>query len=404
MKTYQDTETGKLHAFEDGIDPFSLNNRNIPTTLSETIIPQPDSSYVWFGGDWVKNTEVPTGYKPPTSSVPSYNPAWMAFLNPYTAVLHNAESKLDISLDQINANSYDGNKLSEAVATLPLNSAEHIHALISYDGAIAIPMNADYPTGEKALEGINRMMCAILLGGIHAEVISPEGLVCGSLHNESCLFSYTPSLHTRLQHNAASMQERLIPLMHPRVLYVSDLREAYFHGLSVIDAISNFSPFFLLHGYSAMVYQNRSDALNSLWIAIEQITCNLWENDFLSALTSQPPHVRDRFAELKREKKLDRISAKHELLNLSKVITDDCFAALSSARKIRNELVHEGLVPDFCIIENLWKHISELLELASKISSVWMGRLTALEAPEREIPEKYNFDEWAALIEKLVTD
>ena len=63
MKTYQDTGTdtgtGKLHAFDDGVDPFKLNNLNIPTKLSEVVIPQPSDSHVWLNGDWIKDTEVP---------------------------------------------------------------------------------------------------------------------------------------------------------------------------------------------------------------------------------------------------------------------------------------------------------------------------------------------------------
>ncbi|SCY49105.1 hypothetical protein SAMN05216308_11330 [Nitrosospira sp. Nsp13] len=30
-------------------------------------------------------------------------------------------------------------------------------------------------------------------------------------------------------------------------------------GIDLIKAINNLSPFFLLHGYTAMVHQNRSD-------------------------------------------------------------------------------------------------------------------------------------------------
>ncbi|PTR05987.1 hypothetical protein C8R32_11459 [Nitrosospira sp. Nsp5] len=71
MKTYQDTETGQLYAFDDGIDPFKLDNRNIPTTLSETVIPRPSELHVWVNRSWVNNTEVPRGYKPPISSVVS---------------------------------------------------------------------------------------------------------------------------------------------------------------------------------------------------------------------------------------------------------------------------------------------------------------------------------------------
>jgi hypothetical protein len=35
--------------------------------------------------------------------------------NPYTIVLPDVEDKLEISIEQINSNSYDGDKLSEPV-------------------------------------------------------------------------------------------------------------------------------------------------------------------------------------------------------------------------------------------------------------------------------------------------
>lgn len=123
MKDYQDTETGKIHSFEDGVDPFSLNNRNIPSTLSETVIPKPSESHVWLDGTWIKNSEVPAGYKPPVSSVPVYNPAWISFLfEPGTVVLPDTEDMFEITLEQINANIYNGRKLSEIASRLPITS------------------------------------------------------------------------------------------------------------------------------------------------------------------------------------------------------------------------------------------------------------------------------------------
>ena len=72
MKEYQDTETGELWAFEDGVDPSKLGNRNIPTTLSENIIRRPtEDGYVWFNGGWILKSDAPEGYKTPISSVPS---------------------------------------------------------------------------------------------------------------------------------------------------------------------------------------------------------------------------------------------------------------------------------------------------------------------------------------------
>lgn len=400
MKTYQDTETGQLHAFDDGVDPFTLNNRNVPTTLSEMVIPKTSEAHVWFKGAWVKDTEVPKGYKPPTSSVPAYNPAWVAFLNPYTIVLPEGEEKFEISLEQINTNSYDNDKLSEVVATLPVGGTPVIPALISYDGAIAIPRNTDHPSDKKAAESINRIFCAILLGGVHAEVIGARELLSGSLENGQSVFVFNPTVHSRFRHKWASQTE-LVQLMHPRTVRVSDLKKAYVDGLSVVDAIENFSPFFLLHGYSAMVYQNRSDALSSLWVVVEQLTAFLWENSFLSTPELHSAKIKGRFDSLKTDNRTWSTSVKHELLWQTKFISEDCFVALSAARRSRNDLVHQGRIPDFGIIGNLWKFLPELFESASGIDSIGLRRLLPIQLPDLGLPVKSNFDEWCALTDKF---
>lgn len=171
MKHYQDKETGMIYAFEDDYDPFTANNRNIPTTLTKAIKPKPDDSHVWYQGNWIKQEDAPSRYSPPISSVPSYNPAWMTHLRPYTAIYRDAFSGLNITLEQINANSYDAGRLAEVVTTLPLNNASGIPALVSYDGSIAIPQCEDYPSKADGVNKINEVLCCLLLGGIHAEVL-----------------------------------------------------------------------------------------------------------------------------------------------------------------------------------------------------------------------------------------
>ncbi|PTR05297.1 hypothetical protein C8R32_1241, partial [Nitrosospira sp. Nsp5] len=335
------------------------------------------------------------------TSVPSYNPAWVAFLNPYTVVLPDAEDKLEISIEQINSNSYDGDKLSESVATLLLTNANNINALISYDGAIAIPRSADYHSSDIALDNINRIFCAILLGGIHAEVIGPRELLDGSLQSKTNIFVYNLTLHTRLRSKWASIVERLAPLMNPRIIRVSELRNAYREGINVINAINNLSPFFLLHGYTAMVYQNRSDALSSLWVVVEQLTFFLWKNRFLSTPDFHPVEMKNRLDSLKQDNRTWSTAVKHELLWQTKFLSENCFAALSSARKQRNNLVHEGVIPDSDVIKNLWGCIFELFESASGVSPIGMRRLAFFEVPDLRFPEKNNFDEWLVLSEKL---
>lgn len=401
MKHYQDTETGLIHAFENDIDPRTLNNRNIPATLSEEIKPKPDDSYVWHQGDWIKQEEAPPGYKQPVSSVPSYNPAWMAYLLPYTAVHRDETSGLNISLDQINANSYDGNKLAEVVATLSLDTSSGIPALISYDGAIAIPQCEDFPCKADGVSKLNEILCSLLLGGVHTEVLHSDNLVVGSLQDGTKLFAYTPSRHTQLRLNWAAINDRLLPLMHPRVLMVVEIQNAYSQGQQVIRAIHNFSPFFLLNGYTALVYRNNSDALNNLWIAVEQLTEYLWVENYVKNRGTFPARVAKCHAHVKKEIDRDKIWAKHQLLRLSRIISKECHKALCLARSKRNDLVHDGIVPDLQIVEALWKAVPQLIEVASGIQELGVRRLWGGGANNWAIPARTNFDEWTELATKV---
>lgn len=224
--------------------------------------------------------------------------AWVAFLNPYTFVIPDEQEKWEISSAEINSNSYNGAKLSEPVATLPLTNTKHIDALVSYDGAIAIPKNSDYPSAEIALDNINGIFCAILLGGVHAEVISSTELHIGSLMSKSNIFVFRPGLHTSLRLGWASLPER-DNLISAQTVRVSELRKAYLHGIKVLTAINNLTPLFLLHGYTAMMYQNRTDALSSLWIVVEQLTWFLWKNRFLTAPELHPVSMNSRRQSLK---------------------------------------------------------------------------------------------------------
>lgn len=401
MKHYQDTETGLIHAFEHGVDPVALNNRNIPATLSEAIKPKPDDSYVWHQGDWIKQEEAPPGYTQPVSSVPSYNPAWMGYLFPYTAVHRDETSGLNISLDQINANSYDGNKLAEVVATLPLGTSSGIPALISYDGAIAIPQCEDFPCKADGVSKLNEILCSLLIGGVHTEVLHSNDLVVGALQDRTRLFAYTPSLHTQLRLNWAAINDRLSPLMHPRMLMAVEIQKAYSQGQQVIRAVHNFSPLFLLNGYTAMVYRNNSDALNNLWITVEQLTEYLWAGNYVKNKSAFPARVAKCHAHLKKKPGLDKISAKHKLLRLSKIISKECYKTLNQARSKRNDLVHDGIVPDLQIVEGLWKALPQLIEVASGIRELGVRRLWGGGANNWAIPARTNFDEWTELATKV---
>ena len=399
MKHFQDTETGQIYAFENHINPFELNNRNIPTTLSENVIPKPDESHVWHQENWVHINDVPEGYTVPVSSVPSYNPAWMVFLHPYTAILKEDNSFLQTTLDQINNNTYLGNKLSEVVTHLDFLNG--LKGLVTYDGSIGVKRNTDFPDNYTALEKFNDIFCRILIGGIHVKVLHLEDILAGSLQDKTNLFCYTPNFHSRLRHNQASSSERLPPLMHPRKIYIEDLKDAYATGNSVIANIQGFTPFFLLNGYSAMIEHNDSNALINLWTSIEQLVNYLWVTLFLPNEQNLNSRILNIKSTLSRRPGLDKVFSKIRLLRLSRIINKSHFNALEIGRTSRNDLVHNAIVPSADSIDEIWKVIPYLLELASGTSDLKINNLCRHSREIDNGQNRTNFDEWDELSQHL---
>lgn len=401
MKEYQDTETGQIYEFEDDFDPFTEDNRNLPKTLSVIVKSKPDDTHVWYQCDWIKQEDAPIGYTPPISSVPSYNPAWIANLRPYSAVHRSTDSGLNFTLDQINSNSYDGSKLAEVVTLLPLGNSSGIPALVSYDGAIAIPQHSDYPSRIDGVTKLNEILCSLLLGGIHVEVLRAEDLVIGTLKDKNSLFAYTPSIHTSLRVNMASLAERYNPLKLPRILTVNEMQKAFEQGQRVIKSVNSFSPIFLLNGYTAMVYRNNSDALNNLWITVEQLTEYIWNERYLKKSSSFPKKVTKAHKKAKDQKKLSLISTKHKLLSLSDFFSEDCYCVLNCARHKRNALAHAGVVPDSSLIEQLWNVMPELIEITSNSEALGLRQLRGGAVENWGIPAKTDFNEWIKLAKTL---
>ncbi len=115
MKYYQDTETGQIYAYEDDFNPFESDIRTIPKTLTDRVKRKPTDTSVWYKENWIEKSDAPSDYIEPTSSIPSYNPMWMAHLRPYSAIISDRKKQINFSLEQINNNSYDGMELSEEV-------------------------------------------------------------------------------------------------------------------------------------------------------------------------------------------------------------------------------------------------------------------------------------------------
>ena len=123
MKHYQDTITGQIYAFEnsDNVEKLMQTNRNIPKTLIDKVKKKPSDNHIWYNEDWIDKKDTPINYKEPISEVPIYNPAWISFLFKEGTILFNLKNKFEITLQQINSNSYIGKELSKIITTLPNN-------------------------------------------------------------------------------------------------------------------------------------------------------------------------------------------------------------------------------------------------------------------------------------------
>lgn len=258
---------------------------------------------------------------------------WTAYLLPYSAIHRNEHSSLKITLEQVNTNSYEGSKLSEIVSKLPLYNSDDMTALVSYDGAIVVPQCENLPNKSKASEELNNILCSILLGGIHTEAAHPSDIGPSILDNGARFCALWPCVHGSLRNNWAGIAERMEPLIFPRVLMASELTDAFAQGRTALKAIPSLYPFFLLSGYTSMIYQNTNDALSNLWIAIEQITEHLWEKNYTPHKNSLGSRVAKFHKKVKGSRtKIDDIYSKHKILRYSKIISNECYTNLNEGR------------------------------------------------------------------------
>lgn len=378
MKHYQDTETGKIWAFDNHVDLNYYKNRNVPETLVGNIKEKPNEDFYWYNADWVHIKDLPDDYKEPVSSVPIYNPAWVTFLFPVgTFVWPDEKPHLDISLDQVNSNSYKGFMFQELATTIKLSNSD-LPALITYDGSLALPMCSEFPDASIALNTINNIEGSMFLGGLISSPTSHKTIECGSLSEVGQkVHSNIVSAHNRFRSNSAALSERIV-LCHPNYIKVSDLKCAFSVGLQVLNRINNLSPNFLVKGHNALVAWDLSDALSNLWISVEQLTSYLWESKITSSNDVLDNSISIEYSRLKRQKQDWKVSERHALLQKAGYISKSDFDVLGNARKKRNKLAHDGSLPEFEVVESLWFTLISLIEEHSKVSLQRLRQCTSI--------------------------
>lgn len=399
MKYYQDTITGQIYAFENHVNVEKLmqTSRNIPKTLIDKVKEKPSNNHIWYDGEWINKENKNMNYKEPISEVPIYNPAWITFLFKEGTILFNSENKFEITLNQINKNSYNGKELSKIITILQDNEKNStLPILVTVDGSIMLPVHETYKTKEIAVNKMNEIISALFLGGLNINAIHLGDLEQGTLQEGGeYSFSYMPSSYNRLRNNWASNSE-LNVLLNPNYIDVENIKNAYSIGIDLLNNIS-FSPIYLVQGYHSMQLWKTADALSNLWIVIEQLTTLIW-NKRIEEKTKKLMQITN--------VRTENIDIKLKVLREYNIISEAIFQLLDKNRKNRNKLLHEGKLPDHNLVEKLWIILFKMFEIASNKKLDKLYEIT-IDKQSNNVKRFYdnthkklinkqntNFDEW----------
>jgi hypothetical protein len=399
MKYYQDTITGQIYAFENHVNVEKLmqTSRNIPKTLIDKVKEKPSNNHIWYDGEWINKENKNMNYKEPIYEVPIYNPAWITFLFKEGTILFNSENKFEITLNQINKNSYNGKELSKIITILQDNEKNStLPILITVDGSIMLPVHETYKTKEIAVNKMNEIISALFLGGLNINAIHLGDLEQGTLQEGGeYSFSYMPSSYNRLRNNWASNSE-LNVLLNPNYIDVENIKNAYSIGIDLLNNIS-FSPIYLVQGYHSMQLWKTADALSNLWIVIEQLTTLIW-NKRIEEKTKKLMQITN--------VRTENIDIKLKVLREYNIISEAIFQLLDKNRKNRNKLLHEGKLPDHNLVEKLWIILFKMFEIASNKKLDKLYEIT-IDKQSNNVKRFYdnthkklinkqntNFDEW----------
>lgn len=401
MKHYQDTITGQIYAFTeyDNVEKLMQTNRNLPKTLIDNVKEKPSNNHIWYQGDWIDEKDKPIDYKEPISEIPSYDPAWITFLFEPLVLISKTKDDFVVSLDEINSNLYDTRILSKFVAKLKdYDENSQLDILVTFDGSIMLPIDENYNTPEKAINKFNEIIGALFLGGILVKPIDLTKLHQGCIiENGGSNFSYIPSPNNDFRNKSASITER-IKAHHPNHIEVEEFAEAYNFGMSIIKKI-NFSPIFLALGYHYLNQGKIAESLSNLWIVIEQLTDFLYKSKIDTSLLKVLKRVLP--------KKIN-IETKHIILHEAQIINENIFQILLSNRRDRNNLLHEGKIPNRDNVIKLWTILLDLLEIVTdtkltklqKNSKLILNR--NLDNHVKDIvPKKTNFEQWKIDIKNI---
>ena len=184
---------------------------------------------------------------------------------------------------------WDYVELHRMVGGIDVGLPAPFHMAVFRDGALGVPVLPQFLTITASVEFVNRSLSALLLGGVYCEAIGLDALDFGYIIDWTYLRVATSArantFHQHIRLQRANAVEA-IELLEPPSIGITELSEAMRAGRRLTDVVPELSPEFLLKGVTALARHDAGTALSNLWIVIEQLSSNLWNQKVLMAARS----------------------------------------------------------------------------------------------------------------------
>lgn len=266
------------------------------------------------------------------------------------------------SIDDINLNLYNYEKLCRTTCNFDVGIAP-LSMIIGFDGSLILPAIDQYNNSHKALEAYNTFLSYVLFGGIFIKAIEPNDISQGYLNNIGYFRIHKAGDGSAAKFHQAAQLRSLntldsIRLLNPEKIQKSDLENAFWSGRKYLPAIGHSSLSLLMKGITHFTNHLHTEALVCLWTFLEQLINNIWRLEIVNNCNAHSGHK-----SFLNDNRTWTIAAKSEMLYQKNFFDAPIYSLLSKIRKKRNDLIHNGTVPDDKDVIGLIKLVFQIISL-----------------------------------------
>lgn len=261
---------------------------------------------------------------------------------PFRLVFRDID-KWEPSLEDINNRTYDYVRLNR-ISTFIDVGITPFSLGIGFDGSLVLPASKEFRCREDALEKFNETLGIFLLGGVYCESMLPTDISYGTL-----TFDGYAKIHgggsgaaSKFHHSIRTKLVGTLEVMNlytPQTISIIDLENAYLEGKKIFQRLTNLTPNMLLNGTSHFVRHLWAESLIFLWTSIEQVVNVIWKKEIVDINIGDMVEGRSKFL---KDFRTWTTSTRIEVLYQKGLVNIEVYKLLNSARKSRNDFIHNG--------------------------------------------------------------